>query len=154
MCFKFCSKLVITKSWVTAIVGQRVPGHRARPGQQQRMPDDRTCCECDDVVEWWAGSGWQSEDADGWRHTKLVCSSPPGTGAPCFEDTSRRWAFRNDQLVQLSDVTASWATAELSNCDTYRWHRHKKINTFFKKINKLTIFKTANHELYILWWSH
>jgi len=41
-CLQCWSNLVITKQWVAEIVRQRVSG-------QQRMPDERTCC--DDVVK-------------------------------------------------------------------------------------------------------
>ena len=41
----------------------RVTGREFRSSsQQQKMPNNRTCCN--DVVEQSAGSGWQSKDAD------------------------------------------------------------------------------------------
>jgi len=42
VCLQCCSKLFVTKHWVTEIVRKRVPG---KSGQEQRMPDDRTCCD-------------------------------------------------------------------------------------------------------------
>jgi len=48
--------------------GNRQAESSRSSGRQQKTPDKRTYS--DDVMERWAGSGWNSEDADCWRHPK------------------------------------------------------------------------------------
>ena len=125
MCFKCCSKLLITKHWVIKIVMQNVPGHRA----EKKTPDEWTWCH--DVVERWAGSDWHSEDADCWQHPKWVCSSPPGTGAPCFKDTGGRSLQAYTGYIQKRPACAAQGDVTVSDhgrTSQYHW-RHELLHS-------------------------